>query len=52
MPASWDDQKAKYVECTERLFSPSQIDETVEMIGRLETLGNLRELTQALNPRR
>jgi 2-methylcitrate dehydratase PrpD len=51
-PASWDDQKAKYVECTEKLFSPVQIDETVEMISKLDGLSNMRELTNALIPRK
>ncbi|HTK01126.1 MAG TPA: MmgE/PrpD family protein [Bordetella sp.] len=51
MPASWEDQKAKYVECAEGILSPAQIDETSEMIAGLERLDDLRELTAALAPR-
>jgi 2-methylcitrate dehydratase PrpD len=50
MPASWDDQKAKYEECTQKVFSRAQIDETVAMIAELDTLANVRELTRALVP--
>lgn len=52
MPASWEDQKAKYIECTEKVFSNAQIDETVEMIAQLDQLHDVRELTQALAPRK
>jgi 2-methylcitrate dehydratase PrpD len=52
MPASWEDQKVKYVECTQRVFSNAQIDETVEMISKLDQLSNVRELTEALIPRK
>jgi 2-methylcitrate dehydratase PrpD len=51
MPASWEDQKTKFVECTEKFFSVAQIDEAVEMIGGLDRLGNVRELIRALAPR-
>jgi 2-methylcitrate dehydratase PrpD len=51
MPASWDDQKVKYLECTESVFPRAQIDETVEMIAKIDSLPNMRELTDALIPR-
>jgi 2-methylcitrate dehydratase PrpD len=51
-PASWQDQKIKYVECTNSLFSAAQIDETEQMIASLESLPNVRELTRALAPRK
>jgi 2-methylcitrate dehydratase PrpD len=50
-PASWEDQKVKYIECTNAVFSNAQIDETVEMIATLERMQNLRELTHALTPK-
>ncbi|WP_157792995.1 MmgE/PrpD family protein [Bordetella genomosp. 8] len=52
MPASWEDQKEKYVECTHALFSPGQIDDTVAMIAELDTLPDVGELARALTPRR
>jgi 2-methylcitrate dehydratase PrpD len=52
MPATWDDQKVKYEECTQQVFSRTQIDETVAMIAALETLPDVRELARALAPRK
>jgi 2-methylcitrate dehydratase PrpD len=51
-PASWQDQKVKYIECANAVFSHAQIDETVEMIAALDHLQNVRELTLALAPRK
>jgi 2-methylcitrate dehydratase PrpD len=51
-PASWHDQKIKYEECTQKVFSSAQIDETVAMIADLDSLQDVRELTRALTPRK
>lgn len=51
-PASWEDQKVKFQECAEGVFSSAQVDEIADMIGRLETLDDVGELIGALVARR
>ena len=50
-PATWDDLMGKYEECAEGIFPADQVRDTAAMIRSLESLGNVRELMDALRPR-
>ncbi len=51
-PVSWEDLMEKYRECTERVFSQSQIEETAQMIREIDRLDNVQELARALIAKR
>lgn len=47
-PATWDDLAGKFRECSERILSPGQIDDALDMIRRLDELPSLAPLMAAL----
>jgi 2-methylcitrate dehydratase PrpD len=47
-PASWEDLRAKYEECTERTLSPLSVRKSMDMIGRLDEIESVRALVDLL----
>jgi len=47
-PATWDDLAGKFRECSEHVLSAAQVDEALDMIGRIEHLPDLSPLLRAL----
>lgn len=47
-PANWADVAQKFSECCEGILGKAQRDEVLAMLGELERLPNVRELTSAL----
>jgi 2-methylcitrate dehydratase PrpD len=47
-PATWDDLADKFRECSDRVLSAGQVDEALDMIGRLDQLPSLAPLLRAL----
>jgi len=47
-PATWDDVAEKYAECCEGLLSPTAIEQSVELIKRLDDLPDVRKLVEIL----
>jgi 2-methylcitrate dehydratase PrpD len=48
-PASWQDLTDKFNECTEGVLPVTQRDRVNELCGRLDQLGSLRELAEAVS---
>lgn len=47
-PATWDDLADKFRECSDCVLSAGQVDEVLDMIGRLEQLTGVKPLLRAL----
>jgi 2-methylcitrate dehydratase PrpD len=48
-PAGWDDLEEKYGECADGVLPPSRIDESLDMVRRLDLLPGVRELMAVLS---
>jgi 2-methylcitrate dehydratase PrpD len=47
-PASWDEVAEKYRECCHGILQPKRIEESIEVISRLDKLDNVSELVELL----
>jgi len=49
-PCSWQDLCEKFEDCATRVLAKPQIDEAINLIGKLDELGSVKDLIRMLSP--